>query len=74
MALRRITKELKELEQDSSMTAISAGPIGDDLFIWNATMFGVEGTSYEDGLCLLKIVFPQDYPFKAPKIKYCQCD
>lgn len=70
MALRRITKELKELEQDSSITDISAGPIGDDLFNWNATILGVEGTPYENGVYFLKIRFPQDYPFKPPKIKF----
>ncbi|KAL7227084.1 hypothetical protein ACSBR1_022030 [Camellia fascicularis] len=64
---KRIQSDMSDLNLDPP-SYCSAGPKGDNLCHWVATLIGHSGTPYEDGIFFLDITFPSEYPFKPPEV------
>ena len=69
MSINRIRKELEELQKDPPSNC-SAGPTLENLYTWEGQIIGPEDTPYHGGIFRLEIVFPPNYPFKPPKLKF----
>ena len=70
MAESRILKEIEDIYRDPP-DFITAGPIDDNnIYHWEATIYGPDDSDYKNGVFLLDIIIPKEYPFKPPKCKF----
>jgi ubiquitin-conjugating enzyme E2 D/E len=68
--LKRINREYQDLMKNPIQNC-SASPVNEnDLTKWDAVIIGPEDTPYEGGVFNIGIEFPQDYPFKPPKMTF----
>ncbi|RMZ79302.1 hypothetical protein DV737_g3441, partial [Chaetothyriales sp. CBS 132003] len=70
-ALKRLSKELANLEDGPSQSCLHLGPPDDsNLFYWEAVLRGPRdhASPYHVGLWLLSIAIPTQYPNAPPKI------
>jgi ubiquitin-conjugating enzyme E2 D/E len=63
--VKRLTKEYMEIKKNE-IPNLSANPINNNLFEWEAVILGPIGTPYEGGIFKLSISIPSKYPFKPP--------
>ncbi|KAL1918658.1 uncharacterized protein VTP21DRAFT_2680 [Calcarisporiella thermophila] len=70
MALKRIQKELLELNKEK-LQGISVGPVSEsDLFHWQGAIQGPPKSVFKGGIFQIDITFPSEYPFRPPTIVF----
>jgi len=68
--IKRINADLNEILKNPPANC-SAGPTDDNnIYEWQATIMGPRDTPYQDGIFYLSIIFPSEYPFKPPIVKF----
>jgi ubiquitin-conjugating enzyme E2 D/E len=69
MTFKRIHREMADLKKED-LGDITLAPSLDDLFLWNGSIPGPQGSCYEGGVFNLNVQLASDYPFSAPKVTF----
>lgn len=67
--VRRLHAEMRSLHRQSH-PAFEVFPCEDDLTVWQLILEGPEGTPYESGSWIVYLLFPEEYPDSAPKVRF----
>ncbi|KAG8859779.1 hypothetical protein FRB91_006898 [Serendipita sp. 411] len=68
-ALRRIGKEARDLT-NTPIEGITISPKEENLFEWDIVIAGPPSSPYKGGNFKVKVVFPENFPFKAPTLTF----
>merc|ERR1711916_253288 len=68
MSTKRLQKEFGSFHKD--VTWATAEHVGESLYKWHVKVPGPENSAYEGGSFTVSVDIPQEYPFKAPTIKF----
>jgi ubiquitin-protein ligase len=69
---RRLLREYKEIQAVGSATRSFTVSIDspDNILKWSAALFGPDGSTWAGGVFRLSIVFPDNYPYTAPDVRF----
>mmetsp|Transcript_28241 Transcript_28241/g.72002 ORF Transcript_28241/g.72002 Transcript_28241/m.72002 type:complete len:157 (-) Transcript_28241:513-983(-) len=69
-SLLRLMSDLKAIKQEPP-EGCSASPASEDnMYVWNATVFGPDESPWEGGIFSLRITFSERYPEKPPRVRF----
>ncbi|SPQ97467.1 E2 ubiquitin-conjugating enzyme [Plasmodiophora brassicae] len=68
-ARRRLMRDFRRLQNDPPQ-GVTGAPNEDNIMMWNAVIFGPDDTPWEGGTFKLTLAFTEEYPNKAPKVKF----
>ena len=63
-------KERAKLEKEPLVFVHEIVVSDEDIFKWNVTINGPDGSPYAGGKFVLRLEFPTQYPFKPPKLVF----
>ena len=70
MAVKRILKEISLFTKDPLANCSIGQPDSNNPYEWEATIMGPSHTPYHGGVFYISIQFPQEYPFKPPRVQF----
>ena len=71
--LMRLKKEFELCSNDNDLTGIGCtfGLVNDNnYFKWKVSMIGPKGTPYENGVFVIHIIFPNNYPKEGAEFRF----
>lgn len=68
-ARRRLMRDFRKLQNDPP-SGVSGAPLDNNIMVWQAVIFGPDDTPWEGGTFNLLLEFGEDYPNKAPSVKF----
>ena len=69
--IEKLREEYNLIKKNDSLCELrgTANPINGDFFHWKASFIGPKETPYMDGLFILEMKFPQNYPYERPLVQ-----
>ena len=68
--INRITKEMNDLLNSELVPVNKVERINNNDLIWKVIFEGPDESPYEDGIFILKFIFPNDYPTHGPEARF----
>lgn len=66
---RRILSDFNHIKTEYER-GIFAEPLKDNIYFWQAVVFGPSNSIWDGGCFKLTVEFPKDYPIKPPSVKF----
>ncbi|KAH7404572.1 hypothetical protein KP509_15G032400 [Ceratopteris richardii] len=66
----RLMSDLKAICNEPPEGCSASPHCDENLFVWNATIFGPDDTPWEGGIFSLRLTFGENYPEKPPRVRF----